>query len=63
LYIVWSLFSLPKTTTIKLHYEKTDQDSQKLVNEDDGVGISADNKLKLFFKGFSTGYGLFLIKK
>ena len=35
--------------------------------EDDGVGISAENKSKLFTEGFSTsgstGFGLFLIKK
>ena len=56
-----------KTTTIKVHYEKTDQDSLKLVYEDDGVGISLENKPSLFTEGFSTGgstgFGLFLIKK
>ena len=39
----------------------------KLIYEDDGVGISAENKLKLFSEGFSTGgstgFGLFLTKK
>ena len=39
----------------------------ELIYEDDGVGISAENKLKLFSEGFSTGgstgFGLFLIKK
>ncbi len=39
----------------------------RLVYEDDGVGISEDNKSKLFKEGFSTGgssgFGLFLIKK
>ena len=56
-----------KTTTIKIHYQKTDEDSLKLIYEDDGVGISAENKLKLFSEGFSTGgstgFGLFLTKK
>lgn len=56
-----------KTTTIRVHYEKADQDSLRLVYEDDGVGISAENKLKLFTEGFSTGgstgFGLFLTKK
>ena len=56
-----------KTTTIRIHYQKTDADSLKLIYEDDGVGISAENKLKLFHEGFSTsgstGFGLFLTKK
>ena len=56
-----------KTTTIKVHCEKTSQDSLKLVYEDDGVGISTENKPKLFSEGFSTGgstgFGLFLTKK
>ena len=30
-----------KTTTIRVHYEKADQDSLKLIYEDDGVGVSA----------------------
>jgi PAS domain S-box-containing protein len=56
-----------KTTTIRVHYEKTDQESLKLVYEDDGVGISLENKAYLFKEGFSTGgstgFGLFLTKK
>ena len=56
-----------KTTAIKVHYHKTDQGNLKLIYEDDGVGISAENKLKLFSEGFSTGgstgFGLFLTKK
>jgi len=56
-----------KTTTIRLHFERTDQDSLKLVYEDDGIGVPAENKPRLFSEGFSTGastgYGLFLMKK
>jgi signal transduction histidine kinase len=56
-----------KTTTIKIHYQKTDNNNLKLIFEDDGVGISAENKVRLFSEGFSTGsstgFGLFLIKK
>ena len=56
-----------KTTTIRVYFEKTDQDCLKLIYEDDGVGISQENKLKLFSEGFSTGgstgFGLFLVKK
>jgi PAS domain S-box-containing protein len=56
-----------KTTTIRVHYEKMDDDSLKLVYEDDGVGISFENKLSLFKEGFSTGgstgFGLFLTKR
>ena len=36
-----------KTTTIRVHYEKTDQESLKLVYEDNGVGISLENKAYL----------------
>ncbi len=57
-----------KTTKMsKLHYKKTDNDNLLLIYEDDGVGISPDNKLQLFKQGFSTGgstgFGLFLSKK
>jgi len=56
-----------KTTAIEIHFEKTDQDSLKLVYEDNGVGIPATEKPKLFKEGYSTGggtgYGLYLIKK
>ncbi len=56
-----------KTTIIRVHYEKPDQDGLKLVYEDDGVGIPLENKPSLFKEGFSTGgstgFGLFLTKK
>jgi len=56
-----------KTTAIRVHYEKTKQDEVQLIYEDDGVGISTENKSKLFIEGFSTGgstgFGLFLSKK
>ena len=56
-----------KTTAIRVHFEKADQDSLKLVYEDDGVGVLSENKPKLFKEGFSTGgstgFGLFLTKK
>ena len=56
-----------KTTTIRVHYEMADQDSLKLVYEDDGVGVPFENKPRLFSEGFSTGgstgFGLFLTKK
>jgi PAS domain S-box-containing protein len=56
-----------KTTTIRVHFEKADQGSLKLIYEDDGVGIPLENKPSLFKEGFSTGgstgFGLFLTKK
>lgn len=56
-----------KATTIKVHCEKAESGELRLVYEDDGVGISAENKAKLFTEGFSTGgstgFGLFFIKK
>ena len=56
-----------KTTFAKLYYEKGNQSGLQLIYEDDGVGISAEDKLRLFQEGFSTGgstgYGLFLSRK
>jgi len=56
-----------KTTTIRLHFEKTNSCGLKLVYEDDGVSISAEDKAKVFKEGFSTGgstgFGLFLSKR
>ena len=56
-----------KTTTIRVHFEKVDEDSLKLIYEDDGVGVPLENKQHLFKEGFSTGgstgFGLFLTKR
>ena len=56
-----------KTTTIHVYYQKVNDDCLELIYEDDGVGISFENKLNLFKEGFSTGgstgFGLFLTKK
>ena len=56
-----------KTTTVSVHYERADSGELRIIYEDDGVGISAENKAKLFTEGFSTGgstgFGLFLTKK
>ena len=56
-----------KTTAIRVYYEKAESGGLRLIYEDDGVGISAENKLQLFSEGFSTGgstgFGLFLSKK
>jgi PAS domain S-box-containing protein len=56
-----------KTTTIRVYFEKANQESLKLVYEDDGVGVPLENKPRLFKEGFSTGgstgFGLFLTKK
>ena len=42
-----------KTTTIKIHYQKTNDGNLKLIYEDDGIGISLENKQKLFNKGLA----------
>ena len=56
-----------KATTARIHYESAPDCTTKLIYEDDGVGISKENKRHLFKEGFSTGgstgFGLFLIKK
>jgi PAS domain S-box-containing protein len=55
-----------KLTQIRIRYEKS-ENQLKLVYEDDGVGISKDNKAKLFNEGFTTGkgsgYGLYLVRR
>jgi PAS domain S-box-containing protein len=56
-----------KATTIKVYCEQENLGGLRLIYEDNGVGITAENKSKLFSEGFSTGggtgFGLFLIKK
>jgi PAS domain S-box-containing protein len=56
-----------KTTSIRMYCEKAESGELRLIYEDDGMGISAEDKLKLFSEGFSTGgstgFGLFLTKK
>jgi PAS domain S-box-containing protein len=51
-------------THIKISSERVG-DSLMLAYSDDGVGISAEDKKRLFEKGFgkNTGYGLFLIRE
>ncbi len=56
-----------KTITIRVYYQRANQDKLKLIYEDDGVGVSLENKPHLFKEGYSTGgstgFGLFLTKK
>lgn len=56
-----------KATAIRVYFEKAESGELRVIYEDDGVGISTENKLKLFTESFSTegstGFGLFLIKK
>ena len=56
-----------KATTITISHKKRSNGALNLIYEDDGEGISQENKLNLFKEGFSTagssGFGLFLIKK
>ena len=46
-----------KTTTIRVHCEKTNPENLKLVYEDDGVGISMENKGHIFSKKASAQAG------
>jgi signal transduction histidine kinase len=54
-------------STVQVSYEISQEGSLRLIYEDDGVGISPENKSRLFSEGFSTGgssgFGLFLIRK
>jgi signal transduction histidine kinase len=56
-----------KISKIRLYCEKTGQNELRLIYEDDGMGIPAAEKLKLFKEGYSTGggtgYGSYLIRK
>jgi signal transduction histidine kinase len=54
--------------TSKIHvYFLEEQDVTKLIYEDNGIGVSEANKLRLFTEGFTTGngsgLGLMLVKK
>jgi len=53
-----------KMTTIRVHCEDAPP-GIRLVVEDDGIGISSDDKRELFRKGFgkNTGLGLFFIRE
>jgi PAS domain S-box-containing protein len=53
-----------KVTRIKISAEQVN-DAMLIAYEDDGIGISAEDKQHLFEKGFgkNTGYGLFLIRE
>jgi PAS domain S-box-containing protein len=55
-----------KATRVNLRFSKS-EDGVKLYYEDNGVGISDENKLRLFTEGFTTGngsgLGLRLVKK
>jgi len=43
-----------KTATIRIYYEKADEANLRLIYEDDGVGLSVENKLKLFSEGLAV---------
>jgi len=53
-----------KTRKIRVRYQE-EVNQLKLIYEDDGVGISDDDKRYLFQEGYGkgTGYGLYLIKR
>lgn len=54
-----------KTSHIRIFAEEQPNSATNLIYEDDGVGISLEDKKRLFEKGYGkgTGFGLFLIKK
>jgi len=54
-----------KVSQIRVHYEEAGKDRLKLVYEDDGIGIPAAEKEKIFREGYGkgTGYGLYLIAR
>ncbi len=56
-----------KATTVRVYFEQEESGGLRLIYEDNGVGVSSENKQKLFTEGFSTGgstgFGLFFIKK
>jgi two-component system CheB/CheR fusion protein len=54
-----------KTTQIRVYTEQQPDGSTNLIYEDNGQGISTEDKVRLFEKGYGkgTGLGLFLIKR
>jgi PAS domain S-box-containing protein len=56
-----------KLSCIRVFYEEKEGGHLNVIYEDDGVGISAAAKPKLFDEGYTTGkgsgYGLYLVKK
>jgi PAS domain S-box-containing protein len=53
-----------RMTTIRVHVKKDDP-ALTLIIEDNGIGIPAENKSRIFERGFgkNTGLGLFLVKE
>ena len=51
-------------TAIRVSYSKS-EDGMTIIWEDDGAGIAAEEKEKIFERGFgkNTGYGLFLVRE
>ncbi len=54
-----------KADSIEVYIQKNKDDSESIVYQDNGVGISTKDKVKLFEAGIGDGkgFGLFLIKK
>ena len=56
-----------KTSIVRVYFDQEEHGGLRLIYEDDGMGISTQDKPRLFTEGFSTGgctgFGLFLIKK
>lgn len=52
-------------TAVSIDYERLPDASLKLVYRDNGVGIPADKKEKIFLRGFGnhTGLGMFLVRE
>jgi PAS domain S-box-containing protein len=50
---------------IRLYYQITENDNLLLLYEDDGIGISSQDKENIFNRGFgkNTGFGLFLARE